>query len=188
MNFTVTHRDGAARRGRMELAHGSVETPVFMPVGTYVVATETLGLDRIRSLIRDNVAGATWSHDKAKVEFGEKKINATSSGVSQVDVSGKVFVKATFNNVIVTITDVYGNTISWSSAGKNGFKGSRKSTPYAAALGEISGDVLVPPRLWEVRQRQAESFLVPPVQEHAGAVGEKDKDRGRRQGEAQPRG
>jgi small subunit ribosomal protein S11 len=41
----------------------------------------------------------------------------------QVDVSGKVFIKATFNNVIVTITDVYGNTISWSSAGKNGFKG-----------------------------------------------------------------
>jgi queuine tRNA-ribosyltransferase len=35
MNFTVTHRDGAARRGRLELAHGSVETPVFMPVGTY---------------------------------------------------------------------------------------------------------------------------------------------------------
>ena len=35
MNFTVTHRDGAARRGRLELAHGAVETPVFMPVGTY---------------------------------------------------------------------------------------------------------------------------------------------------------
>ena len=35
MKFTVTHRDGAARRGRLELAHGSVETPVFMPVGTY---------------------------------------------------------------------------------------------------------------------------------------------------------
>jgi small subunit ribosomal protein S11 len=52
----------------------------------------------------------------------------------QVDVSGKVFVKATFNNVIVTITDVYGNTISWSSAGKNGFKGSRKNTPYAAQV------------------------------------------------------
>lgn len=50
----------------------------------------------------------------------------------QVDISGKAFIKATFNNVIVTITDVYGNTISWSSAGKNGFKGSRKNTPFAA--------------------------------------------------------
>ena len=51
-----------------------------------------------------------------------------------VDVNGKVFIKATFNNVIVTITDTYGNTISWSSAGKNGFKGSRKNTPYAAQV------------------------------------------------------
>lgn len=52
----------------------------------------------------------------------------------QVDLNGKVFVKATFNNVIVTITDIYGNTISWSSAGKNGFKGSRKNTPFAAQV------------------------------------------------------
>lgn len=52
----------------------------------------------------------------------------------QVDVNGKVFIKATFNNVIVTITDVYGNTISWSSAGRNGFKGSRKNTPFAAQV------------------------------------------------------
>ncbi len=51
-----------------------------------------------------------------------------------VDANGKVFVQATFNNVIVTITDVYGNTISWSSAGKNGFKGSKKNTPYAAQV------------------------------------------------------
>ncbi len=52
----------------------------------------------------------------------------------QVDVNGKVFIKATFNNVIVTITDIYGNTISSSSAGKNGFKGSRKNTPFAAQV------------------------------------------------------
>ena len=42
--------------------------------------------------------------------------------------------KATFNNVIVTLTDIYGNTISWSSSGKNGFKGSRKNTPFAAQI------------------------------------------------------
>lgn len=52
----------------------------------------------------------------------------------QVDVSGKAYIKATFNNVLVTITDIYGNTISWSSAGKNGFKGSRKNTPFAAQV------------------------------------------------------
>ncbi len=50
----------------------------------------------------------------------------------QVDVTGKAFIKASFNNVLVTITDVYGNVISWSTAGRNGFKGSRKNTPYAA--------------------------------------------------------
>ena len=41
---------------------------------------------------------------------------------------------ATFNNTIITITDVQGNTIAWSSAGSQGFKGSRKSTPYAAQM------------------------------------------------------
>ncbi|MGA8264339.1 MAG: 30S ribosomal protein S11 [Ignavibacteriaceae bacterium] len=51
---------------------------------------------------------------------------------THVDANGVAHIKATFNNVIVTITDIYGNTISWSSAGKNGFKGSRKNTPYAA--------------------------------------------------------
>jgi small subunit ribosomal protein S11 len=51
-----------------------------------------------------------------------------------VEASGKAFVKATFNNVIVTLTDIYGNTIAWSSAGKNGFKGSKKNTPFAAQV------------------------------------------------------
>src|SRR6056297_554951 len=50
------------------------------------------------------------------------------------DPNGMAFVKATFNNVLVTITDADGNAISWSSAGKEGFKGSRKNTPYAAQL------------------------------------------------------
>ena len=45
---------------------------------------------------------------------------------------GAVHIRATFNNTIVTITDVNGNAISWASAGELGFKGSRKSTPYAA--------------------------------------------------------
>jgi small subunit ribosomal protein S11 len=52
----------------------------------------------------------------------------------QVDTTGRAYIKATFNNVIVTLTDVYGNTISWSSAGKQGFKGSRKNTPFAAQV------------------------------------------------------
>ncbi len=48
--------------------------------------------------------------------------------------SGIAHVNATFNNTMITITDVQGNTISWSSAGGMGFRGSRKSTPYAAQM------------------------------------------------------
>jgi len=51
-----------------------------------------------------------------------------------VEANGQAHIKATFNNVQVTITDQYGNTISWSSSGKEGFKGSRKNTPYAAQV------------------------------------------------------
>jgi small subunit ribosomal protein S11 len=48
--------------------------------------------------------------------------------------SGVAHVNATFNNTMITITDVQGNTIAWSSSGTMGFKGSRKSTPYAAQV------------------------------------------------------
>lgn len=45
---------------------------------------------------------------------------------------GKVYIQATFNNTIVTVTDLNGNTLSWASAGGLGFRGAKKSTPYAA--------------------------------------------------------
>ena len=51
-----------------------------------------------------------------------------------VESNGQAHIRATFNNVIVTLTDQYGNTISWASSGKMGFKGSRKNTPYAAQV------------------------------------------------------
>ena len=51
-----------------------------------------------------------------------------------VESNGQAFIKATFNNVIITLTDQYGNCIAWSSSGKQGFKGSRKNTPYAAQI------------------------------------------------------
>ena len=62
--------------------------------------------------------------DKTRVKRREKK-NITS---------GVAYVNATYNNTMVTITDVQGNAISWSSAGGMGFKGSRKSTRYAAQV------------------------------------------------------
>ncbi len=47
---------------------------------------------------------------------------------------GQAHILATFNNTIVTLTDLQGNVVSWASAGQNGFRGSRKSTPYAAQI------------------------------------------------------
>lgn len=58
---------------------------------------------------------------------GARKVKRTLS-------SGQVHIYATFNNTIVTITDDQGNTVAWGSAGSAGFKGSRKSTPFAARL------------------------------------------------------
>ena len=62
--------------------------------------------------------------DAARVKRRERK--NISSGVAHVS--------STFNNTMITITDAQGNTISWSSAGSKGFKGSRKSTPFAAQM------------------------------------------------------
>jgi small subunit ribosomal protein S11 len=58
---------------------------------------------------------------------GAKKVKRTLS-------TGQVHIYASFNNTIVTITDTAGNTVTWGSAGSAGFKGSRKSTPFAARL------------------------------------------------------
>ena len=51
---------------------------------------------------------------------------------TKVDPNGIAFIKATFNNTVITLTDKFGNAISWASAGVLGFKGSKKSTPFAA--------------------------------------------------------
>ena len=62
------------------------------------------------------------------------KASKTKKKVKKNIVSGGAHISSTFNNTIITITDNTGNTISWSSSGNKGFKGSRKSTPFAAQL------------------------------------------------------
>jgi len=64
----------------------------------------------------------------AKTEKSSKK------RVVKVDAVGKAYVNASFNNIIVTLANSSGQVISWSSAGKMGFKGSKKNTPYAAQM------------------------------------------------------
>lgn len=62
------------------------------------------------------------------------KVRATKKKVKKNIYSGVVHIQSTFNNTIVTVTDTAGNAISWSSSGAHGFKGSRKSTPFAAQV------------------------------------------------------
>jgi len=63
---------------------------------------------------------------------GPKK--RSSKKREKVEANGVAHIKSTFNNTIISLTDIYGNVISWSSAGQVGFKGSRKNTPFAAQL------------------------------------------------------
>ena len=70
----------------------------------------------------------------AELAGGEEEIKIHKAKGSKNIVRGVVHVTATFNNTLVSVTDVHGNAIGWSSAGKMGFKGSRKSTAYAAQV------------------------------------------------------
>ena len=73
-----------------------------------------------------------------KVEKPSKKINKSSYSkkkkLKKNILNGIAYVQSTFNNTIISIADTNGNIVSWASAGQKGFKGSRKSTPYAAQV------------------------------------------------------
>jgi len=68
-------------------------------------------------------AQKTTSEAKATPKKRKSKIKVTR---------GRIYVQSTYNNTIITVTDITGNVIGWGSAGRTGFKGSKKSTPYAA--------------------------------------------------------
>jgi small subunit ribosomal protein S11 len=63
-----------------------------------------------------------------------KRIRSTKKRVVKISPQGKAFIKASFNNIIVSLTNEEGQVISWSSSGKMGFRGSKKNTPYAAQM------------------------------------------------------
>mgnify|MGYP001356111060 CR=1 FL=1 len=76
----------------------------------------------------------------AEVTTAEVTTTARKRTKKVVEADGVAHIKATFNNTLITITDSAGNTIVWGSAGKAGFKGSKKSTPFAATVaGEQCG-------------------------------------------------
>ena len=73
-----------------------------------------------------------------KIEKSSKKVSKSSYSkkkkVKKNILNGIAYVQSTFNNTIISIADEHGNVVSWSSAGSKGFKGARKSTPYAAQV------------------------------------------------------
>ncbi|HTM45833.1 MAG TPA: 30S ribosomal protein S11 [Polyangiaceae bacterium] len=74
------------------------------------------------------------TEEKAESTTGGPKKRAGKRTAKKNVPMGIVYIQSTFNNTIVTITDVQGNVVSWATAGSRGFKGSRKSTPFAAQL------------------------------------------------------
>ncbi|HXL57943.1 MAG TPA: 30S ribosomal protein S11 [Chitinophagaceae bacterium] len=71
---------------------------------------------------------------KAQTKAQTSAKTTAKKRVVKVDVYGDVHINATFNNIIISLTNKQGQLISWSSAGKMGFKGSKKNTPYAAQM------------------------------------------------------
>ncbi|MBI3072363.1 MAG: 30S ribosomal protein S11 [Deltaproteobacteria bacterium] len=95
------------------MADEQTEKPAAAPATATDGAAETVAAE-----------GAGEKTEKKRASKKSKKTVAT----------GSVFIQASFNNTIVTVTDAQGNVVAWSSAGAKGFKGSRKSTPFAAQI------------------------------------------------------
>jgi small subunit ribosomal protein S11 len=81
-------------------------------------------------MAEENVPAAPAAAESAEAPAAKKSKRKTKKNI----LNGVVHIQSTFNNTLITITDVSGNVISWSSAGARGFKGSRKSTPFAAQV------------------------------------------------------
>ena len=83
-----------------------------------------------------NIAQPTTASSEANEakEVVKKTKSRSKKGVSRQVSSGRAYIKSTYNNTIVTFTDQNGNVLSWSSSGQCGFKGPKKSTPYAASI------------------------------------------------------
>ncbi len=82
----------------------------------------------------ENKAKSTEKDKTAEKDNLKKKTYTKKKNTKKNILNGVAYVQSTFNNTIVSIADTNGNVISWASAGQKGFKGSRKSTPYAAQV------------------------------------------------------
>ena len=101
----------------------------------------------------------------AKAKAGSAKA-AARKRVVKVDVHGQVHISATFNNIIISFTNKAGQVISWSSAGKMGFRGSKKNTPYAAQQAAADAAKVA----LDAGMKKAEIFVKGPGSGREGAI------------------
>lgn len=98
--------------------------------------------------------------------MAQKRREKAKKRVVGVDVSGQVHIQASFNNIIISITNNSGQVISWASAGKMGFKGSKKNTPYAAQMAAQN----CAQTAYELGMRKAEVFVKGPGSGRESAI------------------
>ena len=96
----------------------------------------------------------------------EKRKDKAKKRVVQVEAVGQAHIQATFNNIVITLTNSTGQVITWASAGKMGFKGSKKNTPYAAQMAaQDCGS-----RAFELGLRKVEVFVKGPGSGRESAI------------------
>lgn len=95
-----------------------------------------------------------------------KRKDKAKKRVVQVEQVGQVHIKASFNNIIISVTNLSGQVISWGSAGKMGFKGSKKNTPYAAQTAAQSCAQVA----YDLGMRKAEVFVKGPGSGRESAI------------------
>ena len=88
----------------------------------------------------------------------EKKKDKSKKRVVTVEAGGQAHIRATYNNIIISMTNTTGQVVSWASAGKMGFKGSKKNTPYAAQVAAQECAT----KAFELGLRKVEVFVVGP--------------------------
>jgi small subunit ribosomal protein S11 len=117
-----------------ETTKNSAETPAVEPVAAPAPATTPAPEAAAPSAVAEAPKKDVKRDIFAEIGGGEEEIKIHKAKGSKNVIRGVVHVTATFNNTLVSVTDASGNAIGWSSAGKMGFKGSRKSTAYAAQV------------------------------------------------------
>ena len=98
--------------------------------------------------------------------MAQKKKDKSKKRVVVVEPIGEVHIQATFNNIIISITNTNGQVVSWASAGKMGFKGSKKNTPYAAQLAATNCAQIA----FELGMRKAQVFVKGPGSGRESAI------------------